>query len=219
MMNDDNLALFKQALSEGLSNRFDSIANSYTDDVVCSEQHKIAMRAIVYGKTGRKSTWSPKMKRIVAILVAAALLLTSCGIIFRNEIREVFEEFFVKLSFGSDESQQIIEDVYMLGYVPDGYVINKETKGFTVIQYGYINSDNNILVFEQSVITNAEFVVDSEESKSEIINILNIEVYHRYTDEKHYYVWRDNKDAMSLSLEYEISIDELTRIIEGITVK
>lgn len=218
-MNKKDLELFKQAIDEGISNRFDKLAAACTEEIVCSEKHNLAMRAIIYGKADTKRAWSPRIKRIVAILVAAALLLTSCGIIFRDEIREVFEEFFVTLYFGSDESQQIIEDVYMLGYVPDGYVINNETKGFTVIQYGYINSDNNILVFEQSVITNAEFVVDSEESKSEIINILNIEVYHRYTDENHYYIWRDNKYAMSLSLEYEISIDELSRIIEGITVK
>ena len=219
-MNKKDLELFKQAIDEGISNRFDKLAAAWTEEIIYSEKHKLAMQAIVYGKTDTNRTWSPRMKRVVAVLVAAALLLTSCGIIFRDEIREVFEELFVKLSFNnSDESQQIIEDVYMLGYVPDGYVINKETKGFTVIQYGYLNNENNILVFEQSVITNAEFVVDSEQSKSEIINILNVEVYHRYTDEKHYYIWRDNKYAMSLSLEYEISIDELTRIIEGITVK
>ena len=219
-MNKKDLELFKQAIDEGISNRFDKLAAACTEEIVCSERHNLAMQAIVYGKIDTKRTWSPRMKRVVAVLVAAALLLTSCGIIFRDEIREVFEELFVKLSFNnSDESQQIIEDVYMLGYVPDGYVINNETKGFSIIQYGYINNDNNILVFEQSVITNAEFVVNSEQSKSEVINILNVDIYHRYTNENHYYIWRDNKYVMNLSLEYEISIDELTRIVEGITVK
>ena len=111
-MDKSNLELFKQAISDGLSKKFDSVVNSYTDEIVCSEQHNLAMRTIVYGKADAKRTWSPKMKRVVAILIAAALLLTSCGIIFRNEIREVFEEFFVKLTYDRyDESTENIKDV------------------------------------------------------------------------------------------------------------
>ena len=110
-MDKSNLELFKQALNEGVSNKFDKLANSCTDEIVYSERHKLAMRAILYGKTDTKRVWSPKMKRIVAILVAAALLLTSCGIIFRNEIREIFEEFFVKLTYdGDNESTENIKD-------------------------------------------------------------------------------------------------------------
>ena len=64
----------------------------------------------------------------IAILIAVALLLTSCGIIFRNEIREVFEEFFVKLTYdGDDESAESIKDVYCLGYVPEGYALKRES--------------------------------------------------------------------------------------------
>ena len=123
-MDKSNLELFKQAISEGLSQKFDSVVNSCTDEIVCSEKHNIAMRTIVYGKTDTKRTWSPKMKRIIAILIAAALLLTSCGIIFRNEIREMFEEFFVKLTYSEENnSNNPIEEVYHLEYLPEGILI------------------------------------------------------------------------------------------------
>ena len=123
-MDKSNLELFKQAISDGLSKKFDSVVNSYTDEIVCSEQHNFAMRTMVYGKADAKRTWSPKMKRVVAILIAAALLLTSCGIIFRNEIREVFEEFFVKLTYsGDDNGIDTIEEVYELTYLPEGYFL------------------------------------------------------------------------------------------------
>ena len=49
-MDKSNLELFKQAISEGLSEKFDSVADSYTDEIICSEKHKLAMRTIVYGK-------------------------------------------------------------------------------------------------------------------------------------------------------------------------
>ena len=125
-MDKSNLELFKQALNEAVSNKFDKMADECTEELVYSEKHKLAMRTIVYGKTDNKRSLSPRMRRIIAILVAAALLLTSCGIIFRNEIREIFEEFFVKLTYESnEESQQILEEVYCLGYVPKGYDLKK----------------------------------------------------------------------------------------------
>ena len=102
-MDKSNLELFKQALNEAVSNKFDKMADECTEEIVYSEKHKLAMRTIVYGKTDNKRVWSPKMKRIIAILIAAALLLTSCGIIFRNEIREIFKEFFVSLTYESND--------------------------------------------------------------------------------------------------------------------
>jgi hypothetical protein len=80
------------------------------------------------------------MRRVVAILVAAALLLTSCGIIFREEIREVFDELFVSLNYG-DHGQEgkIIEEVYTLGYIPEGYVLEKELSSISMIKYIYEN--------------------------------------------------------------------------------
>ena len=86
-MDKSNLELFKQAVNEAVSNKFDSMADSCTEEIVCSEKHKLAIRTIIYGETKAKRVWSPKMKRIIAILVAAALLLTSCGILFGYEIR------------------------------------------------------------------------------------------------------------------------------------
>ena len=115
-LDKSSLELFKRAIEEGLSNKFDSIADSYTEDIVCSEKHKLAMRTIVYGKLesakGKKQR-RLKSKHIIAIIVAAALLLTSCGIIFRHKIREIFREYYVSLNYGEDASYgDIIEDVY-----------------------------------------------------------------------------------------------------------
>ena len=127
-MDKSNLELFKQALNEAVSNKFDKMADECTEEIVYSEKHKLAMRTIVYGKADTKRVWSPKMKRIIAILIAAALLLTSCGIIFRNEIREIFKDFFVSLTYETDDmSEDMIEEVYTLSYVPEGYTLEKES--------------------------------------------------------------------------------------------
>ena len=139
-MDKTNLELFKQALNEAVSNKFDNMVARCTEEIVCSEKHNLAMRAIVYGKTGTKRVWSPKMKRIVAILVAAALLLTSCGIIFRNEIREVFKNLFASITFEGDESKvDTIEDIYQLKYIPDGYELVEENISPLSVSYKFVD--------------------------------------------------------------------------------
>ena len=101
-MSKNDLELFKQALNEGVSNRFDAMAAECTDTIECSEHHTRTMETIVYGKTEFKRTCSSKKRRLIALLVAAALLLTGCGILFRHEIREIFEDLYVKLTYGDE---------------------------------------------------------------------------------------------------------------------
>ena len=174
-MDKSNLELFKQAISDGLSKKFDSVVNSYTDEIVCSEQHNFAMRTMVYGKADAKRTWSPKMKRVVAILIAAALLLTSCGIIFRNEIREIFEDvcdFFVAITYtekGADG--RVVKEIYELSYLPEGYFLEDKIISHTTAKYTYINYQGETIKFEQRVLDTSKFTVDSESGYSEIKEI------------------------------------------------
>ena len=147
-MDKSNLELFKQALNEAVSNKFDKMSDECTEEIVYSERHKLAMRTIVYGKADTKRVWSPKMKRIIAILIAAALLLTSCGIIFRNEIREIFKDFFVSLTYENDDtSEDMIEEILVLTYVPEGYKLEKESITTVRVRYEYENEDGEILFF------------------------------------------------------------------------
>ena len=219
-MEKSNLDLFRQAINEGLSNGFDSVANSYTDNIVCSEKHMLAMRTIVYGKADTKRVWTPKMKRIIAILIAAAILLTSCGVIFRNEIREVFDELFVILVVDNNDNQvKFIEDVYVLEYVPEGYILTEEISNISLTQYTYKNSEDKILVFEQSPINGTEYVVDTESGYSEFMEVEEYKIYYRVTSEFYNYFWNDEKYLIYLRSTAPISNDELTLIIEGITIK
>ena len=219
-MDKSNLELFKQAISDGLSKKFDSVVNSYTDEIVCSEQHNFAMRTMVYGKADAKRTWSPKMKRVVAILIAAALLLTSCAVIFRNEIREVFEEFFVKLTYSGDGmGSDTIEEVYELTYLPEGYKLEKENIYDLCVTYTFADKNNNVIVFEQRVLDKSEFNVDSESGYSEIKEIEEYDVYYRFTAKYHHCIWNDGKYTMSIKSKTELSTEQIIQIIDGIKVR
>lgn len=219
-MDKSDLELFKQAISEGLSNKFDSVASEYTDKIVCSEKHEHAMRTIVYGKTETKRVWSPKMKRIIAILVAAALLLTSCGIIFRNEIREIFHDFFVKLTYnGEGTGLDTIEEVYELSYLPEGYYLEEEVIAPICVQYKFKNENNDRIIFEQKLIDKTDFYVDSESGYTQINSIKNYEVYYRYTDGRHVYIWNDGKYSMFIRSNLELPTSEIVLILEGLTIE
>ena len=219
-MDKSNLELFKQALNEAVSNKFDKMADECTEELVYSEKHKLAMRTIVYGKTDNKRSLSPRMRRIIAILVAAALLLTSCGIIFRNEIREIFEEFFVKLTYESnEESQQILEEVYCLGYVPKGYDLKKEEITKMFVRYEFKNESGETLFFEQRTLTLSNYVVDSEGGYSQIQDIKKYEVYYRPENLYHCYIWNDGKYSMKLTSNEDLSKEEIILLLDGITVK
>ena len=218
-MNKKDLELFKQAIDEGISNRFDKLAAACTEEIVCSERHNLAMQAIVYGKIDTTRTWSPRMKRVVAILVAAALLLTSCGIIFRDEIREVFEEFFVKLSFDSDDYNKTIEEIYVLTYLPEGYALEEENISNTVVTYIFVNSTNDRLFFEQRIINGSDFIIDNESGYSIIQEIEKYEVYQINNNIEYFYVWKKENYSIKIKSNIKISNEEILHIIEGITVK
>ena len=222
-MDNTNLELFKQALSEGLSSKIDSIANEYTEEIVCSEKHNLAMRAIVYGKTDTKRFWSPKMKRIIAILVAAALILTSCGIIFRNEIRDFAEniyEFFVKISYSESDPKGVsIEEVYKLTYIPEGYYLEEEIILAVNTSYIFTNSDGSTILFDQYILDGTNFFIDIENGYTKMVDIKEYEIYHKSTDGNHYYLWNDGKYSMRLISTNELLSQEVQLIVEGLAIK
>lgn len=219
-MDKSNLELFQQAINEGLSNKFDKMAAECTEKIVYSERHKLAMQTIIYGKANTKRTLSPKMKRVIAILVAAALLLTSCGIIFRNEIREIFKDFFVSLTYESDaESNKVIDKIYILSYLPEGYVLEKEDISNTVIRYQWINNSSETIYFEQRPLTQSNLFIDTESGYSQIKEIEEYDVYYRFTNRYHHYIWNIENYSMIIKSKAPLLNEEIVLIIDGITIK
>lgn len=219
-MDKSNLELFKQALSEGVSNRFDKMAAECTEEIVCSDKHNLAMRAIVYGKVKKKSSLSSGKMRFIAILIAIALALTGCGIIFRTQICELFENLFVTVTYDEGNSRGgKIENIYQLSYVPEGYELKNEMITPLCTQYEFQNQNGDYIWFEQKLVGGTDFVVDSEEGYSQIEEVIDYEVYYRYTNKNHLYVWKDSKYSMSLKSTLKLSTEEILAILNGITEK
>ena len=221
-MAKSNLELFKQALNEAWDNKIRREVESCTEEIVTSDRHKVTMQAILDGTYDKSAKWKLTKAKVVAILVAAALLLASCAVIYRNEIRDLVEEIFEDFSKAtySDEGadEDAIEDIYELSYVPEGYVLEEAKITPIYVKYTFINS-NNILIFEQRALDYSSFLFDVESGHTMWLSNDNINIYYKTTKASHFYLWNDGHYSIEIRSNIPISDEELISIIRGITTK
>ena len=215
-----NQELFKQALVEGVNRRIDRELAACEEEVVFSRKHIKAMMRIVKGKTPLK----PINKKMIAILVAAAiLLLAGCAIIYRNEIRAFItdiKEFFVEIEFSEgDNESKYIEEVYELTYVPAGYELSTKSINEMLVRYIYKNEQGYSIKFIQQPLDVSGFAVDIEHDYDKFTNVSGYEIYYRHTNGTYYYIWNDGDYAFTLNSTEELSLQELELIIYGLKTK
>ena len=222
-MEKSNLELFKQALNEAWDNKIRREVESCTEEIVTSERHNAVMQSILDGTYGKFVKWKLTRAKVVAILVAAALLLASCAVIYRNEIRdlveEIFEDFCKATYSDEDTNGETIEEVYELSYVPNGYVLEKSFEDSLIVKYKFVDSNNNMLAFEQRVLDNSKFLFDVESGYALLLNVDNINIYHKTTKAVHIYLWNDGCYSIKIRSTTPLTHEELKSIIDGITTK
>ena len=220
MDNKTNQELFKQALVEGVNRRLDREIAACDEEITYSRRHIKNMARIVNGKSIKK----PLNRKMIAILVAAAvLLLAGCAIIYRDEIREFItdiKEFFVDIRFHEgNKNSQHIDEIYELTYIPEGFVLDKQDIGQRTIQSVYINSDGNKIKFIQQPLDNSSFAVDIEQGDYEITNIGQYKVYCQQINTGYCYIWNDGRYVLKLNTTEQLSYALLELIIYAINIK
>lgn len=222
-MEKSNLELFKQALNEAWDNKIRREVESCTEEIVTSERHKAAMQAILDGTYGKSAKWKLTRAKVVAILVAAALLLASCAVIYRNEIRDLVEEIFEDFSKTtySDEGadEDALKEVYELSYVPEGYVLEESVITPLRVKYVFVNIKNDTIIFEQRVLDYSSFAFDVESGYALWLSDNELDIYYKITKESHFYLWNDGHYSIELRSNIPISDEELILIIRGITTE
>lgn len=221
-MEKTNEELFKQALIEGFNNRIQREIDACKDEIVCSRRHKRIMKSIIKGKI-TTTGWNIPKKKVIAILVAAALLLVSCAIIYHDEIRDIITEvrdYFVEINFSDNQNpSKYIEEIYELTYIPEGYELDKEVVTRISVQYKYKHPNGAYLYFAQNILDNSSFEIDNEHGSEMIINIESCQIYYRKTNQTHCYVWNNGKYALSLDSSEKLSDETLSLIIKNIIIK
>ena len=222
-MEKSNLELFKQALNEAWDNKIRREVESCTEEIVTSERHKVTMQSILDGTYDKSAKWKLTKAKVIAILVAATLLLASCAVIYRNEIRDIVEkvfEDFCKATY-SDEGadEDAIEDIYELSYVPEGYVLEESVITPLRVKYVFVNIKNDTIIFEQRVLDSSNFLFDIESGYTLWVSDNELDIYYKSTKEYHYYLWNDGFYSIRIKANTPISNEELNLIIDGITIE
>ena len=215
-MTKSDLELFKEALTEGISRHFQNEIDSFEGEVVISERHKRAMRTIFDGAKVRPFVWPSARAKIAAAALAASILLASCAVAYRDEIRNFVEkvyEDYISVSFeNSDEAPKWIEEYYEPTYIPEGYVLNEHIKTNLQNIYCFENLEGYIICFKQQVL-NGAVSFDSEHSEYDFIYISEMKVYYLVKENYYCYLWNDGKYALTIESTQQLSFEELENII------
>ena len=225
-MSSRNMELFKQALIEATCNVYDRELALCEQDIKCSRRHYAKMRKIL-GVTILPAT-SRKMqikRRVLAALVAAAMLLTGCtAYAYHEEIKDFIEtvlDDYIRVSYNDGEkpaSSATISEYYTLGYVPEGYELVKCLEQSYRNREEWENSAGAYIVFVQCNVENALFVMDDEAKDWKLVSIGQHEIYYRFTGIYHY-IWNDGEYAYQLTVSTELTDQELISMIEGLKIK
>lgn len=217
--------LFKKAILEGISKKYEKELSLNQETVNCSEKHYSKMNEILNrGETYEKNkkfnrhTW-------IAILIAAALLLTSCSVyIFREQIFDFIEEIYdkyIKVSYNEEQKGdgETIEEVYAVNYVPEGYELKEEISNPLMVYYMWENAAGETIVFEQFNLSSSEFLLDGEQGSTMIFEHNQLKIYCRQIDNSYYYIWSDGYYAITVNSSVELDKNELIKMIDNIEIK
>ena len=217
-VNQADRDLFRKALTEAFVRKFDRELENCPFSADCSEEHLRKMEAVIEA-CARAEYRKKRRKGIVALLVAAALLLTACTVYaYRGEIREFIDKVYeerIRVTY-YDADQQLktgnITEFYTLGYVPEGYVLESEYRFPAVSRSKWVNVDGNYIDFEQHILDGSNYSMDSEYGQTSVIICGKYEVYCLTADIS-YYTWNNSSYAYKICSSKMLPKDELTRMI------
>lgn len=197
-------------------NRIDNKLKNCKEDASIS----IAQAKRMSDVLGINVHWRPSAKKIIAILVAAAILaLAGCGIIYRNEIRKfiinVYETFF-DVRFENDNHLNQDNIKYELKYVPDGYVLNSNLSEEDYFLYENAQNDRLELFIYRLDTTIAKF--DNEHEKNNIMLELDVgTVLKHVSSSRITYMWNDGYKMLVLRTNSDLTENEAKMIISNIS--
>lgn len=220
-----DMKLFGQALREAACNVYEKELAECDENASCSKRHRRKMAKIVGIRTEVCMPKSERTRRAaIALLIAATLLLASCTAYvclekLRNFIVTILDSS-IRVTYDEEEVPAVctLERYYTLTYVPEGYHLVSEVEQPSGFKCRWENGLGQYLIFGQRTLDSALFYMDCEQGTATVFDIGGYRVYYRELEQKSY-IWTDGSCAMSLTVFEELTEEELTRIIEGVSVK
>ena len=220
IMRTEEGRLFGRALLEAVTGRIEDTLSQYNETLRITDEHSRCVKKTL------RSYKLRRRRKIIAAIVAATLLLGGCTFgyeIFKEEIGSFIETIHpdeIVVSYnGNSEDPKTVKNVYELTYVPEGYELSRSEIsrwGILLIWNGQHGESISFLV---DTLQNLAYHLDNEGTESNLFYYNDIEIYRRKANDSHYVnLWVMDSYMMHLSSSYELSEEELVRIIDGIRI-
>lgn len=175
-----------------------------------------------------KYTKKHRIKKIVIILIAAAVLLTGCTAIkpvrttIANFIISIFNAHsFVDKNMEKNSNDRITE-YYSPKFIPEGYEIvedeiNKISEDHVISRDIKYEKDGKELYFTQ-LTEKANITLNTENTELNSFSINNIECLYYSNLGLNDYLWEQNGYRFILSVPDEINLETAKKIIESVKI-
>lgn len=216
-----------EAEKAALADEYDKALGFCADESAeYSLSHYGKMKKIIGARPTPCASIRRKRSRIAAGLVAATMLIALVGCtaaVYKQQIGAFFTEIFeehIKGSFAdeTDVNNQFIDEYYKLTYVPEGYELVKENISPATMRYVWESKDTSKIIFEQNTLDTINYFIDNERGEKTVIVHNEYTIYCRINKNTAFYIWSNEKYAMTIYSDNILAEDELKRIIDGICI-
>ena len=158
-------------------------------------------------------------KRIIAALIAAAVLIFATACAFREPIAEFFIDIYEKYtSFSTNnEKNRKIDEVYSPLYIPHGYDLTSRTISTTDVNTYWSDGTHQIILFQSpNGIQNT--IMDTENEDYQQVEVNSLTVYYIFKHNTYICLWENDKYVFSLSCSGSLEIDVIKEIISSFDI-
>ena len=221
----NNRILLKQAILEGMSQKYEEEMALNEENADCSKRHYVKMQRILKLHGTNVINMNFNKRTLIAILIAAALLLAGCSVyVFHEAIFDFIEEIYddyIRVSYDADleSDEEKIENIYEVHYVPVGYEIKENVANPGMVYYMWENSAGEIIVFKQFNLSDSEFLLDGEQGETTVFEHNQLKIYCRKIDDSYHYIWSDGEYTLVINSSVKWDKNEIIKIIDNLEIK
>ena len=187
--------LFGQALADVISKKLDEELRECKETAACSRAHSRYVKYTVkYGESPKARKIS---KRTIALIIAAALLLTGCAALVRDQIAGFFMTILetrnvIESPMDGTEYPETIEEKRIPQVLPEGYELVDEVFTSRALDMTWKNASGELLCYSQRVHDGYLSGVDNEHGEWVGKEICGVRVlFYDHLDGEIQFLWMD----------------------------
>ena len=168
-----NNDLLRKAFEEAEIEYFDRVIKQTDVEWTPSKDFERRMNKLMHKPKQSCRNYRDYCKWVACIVLVFAIL--SSVVVNVEAIRSPFVEFFLKIyerfsdvfvqSKGKSDAPEHIETMFLPTAIPDGYGVKQRSEADTLILIIYTNANNLQIRFEQQILCNAHFALNTEDSQ------------------------------------------------------